>query len=520
FERFSIIQLLGRFSLAKTWLSVSMIVMIVLTTIGPIASSIVSSNGNRSSLEIVFTSPDNLISEAMALDSEDNVIVVGSKENRSLPFGKEFFIAKFSPDGETLWHKKWNKTENDLLTDCKVDSIDNIIVTGVSGIEEDEFATVYKLDSSGEIIWEVEILGLTYAWPGPTFLGIQIDKSTDKIFIVGALSGVHYRTLVMHLNSSGSILWTQEWIQKDGSVPYSFWLTSLNQILVTGVTYDYGYSEYSPSDRFVTAYNYTGFEVWNQTGWSWYYGLEINNSSFVAISDLGIGELQRYDYNLNRTWEMEVQAEGPYFETLTHLTLNGTDRIVGCGMVQHQQAAYVTKAFHPSYSPAPKPQTLVFSCTVEGELEWYDFLIQGLISEPCGCAFNSQGELVIAGHMNNGDYDNDLYVVFGFQPTPFPMDLTPTFLWVVPGLNIIAVAIFYRLQKRIGVSLQDSMKAIIVANFILLALMYIPVLNPLHAPMTEFWPPWIINVFLGLHVALGVLVLIFLILRVRSLFSS
>ncbi|MFW9869288.1 MAG: hypothetical protein ACFFEL_06650, partial [Candidatus Thorarchaeota archaeon] len=120
----------------------------------------------------------------------------------------------------------------------------------------------------------------------------------------------------------------------------------------------------------------------------------------------------------------------------------------------------------------------------------------------------------------NGDYDNDLYVVFGFQPTPFPMDLTPTFLWVVPGLNIIAVAIFYRLQKRIGVSLQDSMKAIIVANFILLALMYIPVLNPIGAPMTEFWPPWIINVFMGLHVALGVLVLIFLILRVRSLFSS
>ncbi|MFW9871192.1 MAG: hypothetical protein ACFFEL_16315, partial [Candidatus Thorarchaeota archaeon] len=358
----------------KSWLSVSIVVMIVMTTIGPRASVIVSSNGDRSSREIVFASPDNLISEAMALDSEDNVIIVGSEENSTVGNDNEFFIAKFSPDGETLWYKHWNKTGFDLLTDCKVDSLDNIIVTGISGLEEDKLATVYKLDPSGEIMWDIEISGLSYGWPRSTFLGVQIDKSTDEILIVGALSGLHYSTLVMQLNSSGSILWTQEWKQKDGSIPYSFWLSSQDQIMVTGVTYDHEYSEYSPSDTYVTAFNYTGSEIWNRTGGIWYYGLEVDNSSFVTISDLGIGVLQRYDYNLNRTWEMEVQAEGPYFETLTHLTLNGTDRIVGCGMVQHQQAAYVTKAFHPSYSPAPKPQTLVFSCTVEGELEWYDFL--------------------------------------------------------------------------------------------------------------------------------------------------
>lgn len=503
--------------MSQTWLSISIVVILAIGIIGPVATVIVVSDGGRSSNEITFATSDDLDSKAMVLDSEDNVIIVGGKSSSNLDYSNEFFIVKFSPNGETLWYKHWNKTGNDFLTDCKVDSVDNIIVSGVSNaFEENTSATVYKLDPSGEIIWDVEILGFDYGYFGSTFLGVQIDRSIDKIFVVGALLGQHYRTLVMQLNSLGSVLWSKEWKQIDGSIPYSFWLSSQKSVMVTGGTYDYGLSEYNPSGAFVTAFDFNGSELWNRTGVNWFYELEVDNSSFVTVSDLGIGRLKKYDYSLNELWDLEFNAEGPYFEYITHLTLNGTDRIVGCGTVQHQQAAYVTKAFHPSFSPAPRPQTLVFSCTTEGEIEWYDFLIQGLISEPCGCALNSQGELVIAGHMNDGDYVNDLYVVFGFRYTPFPVDMTPTIILVVPGINIIAVAIFQRLQKRIGVSLQDSLKAIIVVESILLALMYIPVLNPLHAPMTIFWAPWIINVFWGLHYALGVLVLIFLILKFKS----
>jgi len=503
--------------LSRTWLSISIVVILVIAIIGLVAPVIIASDGGRSSNEIIFATSDNLISKAMILDSEDNVIVVGGRANSNSDDSNEFFIVKFSPNGETLWYKNWNKTGNDFLTDCKVDSLDNIIVTGVSNtFEENTSATIYKLDSSGEIIWDVEILGLNYGYFGSTFLGVQIDKSIDNIFIVGALSGLHYRTLVMQLNSSGSVLWSQEWKQIDGSIPYSFWISSQKYVMITGGTYDYGLSEYDPRAAYVAAFNFNGTELWNQTDFNWFYGLEVDNSSFVAVSDLGIGRLEKYDYSLNELWDLEFNAEGPYFETITHLTLNGTDGIVGCGTVQHQQAAYVTKAFHPSFSPAPRPQTLVFSCTTEGEIEWYDFLIQGLISEPCGCAINSQGELVIAGHMNDGDYMNDLYVVFGFRYTPFSADMTPAIILLVPGFTIMAVAIFHKLGKRIGVSLRDSVKSMILIELILLALMYLQVLNPIGAPITVFWAPWVIAVFGGLHFAIGVLILIFLVLKLKS----
>ena len=90
--------------------------MIVITIIGPVASVIIANDGDRSSKEIIFTTSDNLISKAMILDSEDNVIVVGGSSNLHLDSSNEFFIAKFSPDGEILWYKHWNKTGNDFLT--------------------------------------------------------------------------------------------------------------------------------------------------------------------------------------------------------------------------------------------------------------------------------------------------------------------------------------------------------------------------------------------------------------------
>ncbi|MFX0046244.1 MAG: hypothetical protein ACFE8Z_10385, partial [Candidatus Hermodarchaeota archaeon] len=200
----------------------------------------------RSESEVIFGTSDNDVSEDMAIDSEGNVIVVGRSET-DYAAGR-FFMAKVSSGGQELWRKIWNESTNDVLLSVVVDSMDNIIVAGAvrSSDLEEQRGIVIKMSPDGNQLWSFDIPTLRYDGipvfysQAPDFFGLEMAPHSDDVFVIGNIDDSSHKTLVMRLNSSGSVIWQNEWFgppHQNGTRATDSWLTSQNTIMVTGLTY-------------------------------------------------------------------------------------------------------------------------------------------------------------------------------------------------------------------------------------------------------------------------------------------
>jgi len=96
---------------------------------------------------------------AVAVDSESNIIVVGNTEadDQGVPESNQIFVAKYSPKGNLLWQRSLGDTpgsERGYAVD--VSSSNNIIVGGSTlpdGLTTVQMYAV-SLDSDGELIWQ------------------------------------------------------------------------------------------------------------------------------------------------------------------------------------------------------------------------------------------------------------------------------------------------------------------------------------------------------------------------------
>jgi len=111
------------------------------------------------------------IAEGVAVDSQDNIIVVGRANN-------DWNVTKLDSDGNQLWSYLADSGGLDIAEGVAVDSQDNIIVVGRAN---DDW-NVTKLDSDGNQLW-------SYRYPlagnlGDTANGVAIDLQ-DNIMVVG-----------------------------------------------------------------------------------------------------------------------------------------------------------------------------------------------------------------------------------------------------------------------------------------------------------------------------------------------
>jgi hypothetical protein len=92
----------------------------------------------------------------MVVDHKKNVIIAGQFSVLSGPSYSEALLIKYSPDGDTLWTKKFKDGLNRTNTfkDLIIDSLNNIYVTGRSDISTADYECVtIKFDEDGNQLW-------------------------------------------------------------------------------------------------------------------------------------------------------------------------------------------------------------------------------------------------------------------------------------------------------------------------------------------------------------------------------
>lgn len=484
----------------------------------------------RSEKELILGTPDNDVSEDMTIDSEGNVIVVGRSETDF--YNGRFFMVKVSSEGQELWRKTWNESTNDVLLSVVVDSLDNVIVAGAvrnSDLDE-QMGIVIKMSPDGDEMWSLEIPNLRYdGWPitytqAADFLGLEKAPHSDDIFVIGNINDNGHKTLLMCLNSSGAVNWQNEWSGPpllNGTKATDSWLTSQDKIVVTGLIYGTEDPYWPYVGSFLAEFDLNGTEIWNSTSGEYWGSYEIAEDRFVtATYGMSIDRVACYTYDLNKTWEFEIDP-GEYYSVIVRgFSLNGTSNLIGWGRVTSLIAGSpVTRSFSPKFSGPQPPQVLIFSFSLDGVLDWTDFLVEGRMTEPCGCLFDKDGGLVIAGHTSPWSWEeNDFIIVFGFRLTPVPPNYDIVFLGLFPILNLLVVGIAREISiqsairigtvdsKRVLIDTKRFAKTILVVEMVVLVVLW-TILFGFYGPggpppLIVYLPEWVGWLFWSLPVGL------------------
>ena len=121
---------------------------------------------------------------SVAVDSSGN-IVIGGYTNSDGAGLYDFLLAKYNSSGTLLWDKTLGGSDNEFSYGVAIDSLDNIVVVGYT--ESDGAGNpdclVAKYDSSGTLLWDKTLGGSG----GDFGAGVAIDSS-DNIIVVGTTS--------------------------------------------------------------------------------------------------------------------------------------------------------------------------------------------------------------------------------------------------------------------------------------------------------------------------------------------
>jgi uncharacterized delta-60 repeat protein len=145
---------------------------------------------------------------AIALDSDGNICVTGGSAN--IGSGADFTTIKYSPDGESLWVRRYNGTANgaDWANAIAVDSDNNVYVTGYSQdpTNDYDFVTV-KYDADGNQQWVVRYDGPVHSYDEGK--AITVDYA-GNVYVTGFSTGSGTRSdyTTIKYDASGN----EEWV--------------------------------------------------------------------------------------------------------------------------------------------------------------------------------------------------------------------------------------------------------------------------------------------------------------------
>jgi len=153
---------------------------------------------------------DNALS--IAIDNSNNVLITGYYGKTGIDFGGEFlqsagedgcrygscvamFIAKFDTDGNHIWSKRWGELGDTIPTSIKIDSIDNLIVTGYFSDNKIDFGAGSLRNPGKDSIFVAKYDGDGYHKWSRILGGIENDYSyavaldnLDNIYVTGSFS--------------------------------------------------------------------------------------------------------------------------------------------------------------------------------------------------------------------------------------------------------------------------------------------------------------------------------------------
>lgn len=227
----------------------------------------------------------------VAIDSDNNVIVVGSKSGNWTGYSlgsyhTAFWVQKYTPDGETLlWEKLWQDTGNSAwqgaLGVC-IDASDNVYVTGSSfgswGSGPQHQWITFKYDKNGNVLLgPIRVNFVNYIYLPDYAYDIAVDAAGDMYVAgtrgVSGTDGGIYNNLDWHVRkfngSTGATLWEDTYSGAAGRLDYAIGVVLDSQGNLLAVGYTNKGTDNSTNinyDWLMIKYNgATGARLWTQT---------------------------------------------------------------------------------------------------------------------------------------------------------------------------------------------------------------------------------------------------------------
>ncbi len=280
------------------------------------------------------------IPQAVAIDRENNVIVVGAE---ALPGSDyQWRIMKFDSDGNSLWNNTVNPSDGfDSASGVAIDSSNNIIVGGHDEIPGDKQFRIMKFDSDGNSLWNYTL--------NTTNLGNEVWKltvdSNDNIITVGwdqlvPFPAFDYQWSILKLDSDGNQLWdyTNDF-SGNYDVAYQIAVDRNDNFIAVGVDRIPGNMQWRIM-KFDTNKNL----LWNKFYDFWVgdhdraYEVDVDSNDNIIVSgyDTGPGDEQfrimKFDSNGNSLWNYTVNPNTTgLWEWIDGMAVDSNDNIVVLG---------------------------------------------------------------------------------------------------------------------------------------------------------------------------------------------
>jgi hypothetical protein len=414
------------------WSSIA--VVLILLVISPDAATTQDSSQSRTQ-EFILDSSPNSMAYAMALDTDDNALLVGERLSPSSndPFALEGMLLKVTPLGEVSDVLVYDDYELNALTDLALDSSGNVVLAGKYGERGGtQYGFVQKVSEGGMPIWKQEFENISFY----DSVCIETDPTTDDVYFMGSSQDESGGIFLARISSTGSVQWEQTclweisgWLDMNLTAHSLLWSTQ--GLLVTGDMWDSSWRSISPpASTGIFASNGTEIKRFSADPWLL---LELDTGEFLGRFS---GGAVLCNSDLSQIWSTEIELHCDYDALIWGYCQNRSGNYIAYGSVLGVGKSPVKSKFSTAYEPAIIPQTLIVNLNETGGLEWYDFYILGDSSMPCGALFDSQGRLVIAGYSDRG-----IWILWDFHPTPFPSliicDMSPIYF----GLALVPVAV-------------------------------------------------------------------------------
>jgi len=218
--------------------------------------------------------------KGLTVDSSDNIYVTGQTDGgldgNTNSGRQDIFLVKYNLSGVKQWTQQLGTSSDEICLGVKVDSSDNIYVTGYTGGGLDGNTSsgsddlfLVKYNSSGVKQWTQQ-LG-TSSWDSGR--GLTVDSS-NNIYVTGSTYGGldgntnsgSYDIILVKYNSSGTKQWTQQLGTSSSEYGLGVTMDSSNNLYVTGQTNGGldGNTNSGNSDIFLVKYNSSGVKQWTK----------------------------------------------------------------------------------------------------------------------------------------------------------------------------------------------------------------------------------------------------------------
>ena len=284
----------------------------------------------------------------MAVDNIGNVYVTGYSPE--LPFGVDYFTAKYDASGNPIWSVRYDYNGDDFANAIAVDGSGNIYVTGSSynldlDIKDDwDYATV-KYNSEGQEQWVARYDGPENSYDKAT--AIAVDGS-GNVYVTGYSKGsdTYYDYATVKYNSEGQEQWVARYNGPGNGNDYAnaIAVDGSGNIYVTGSSYNLDLDIKDDWDYATVKYNSEGQEQWvarydgPENSYDKATAIAVDGSGNVYVTGYSKGSDTYYDYATvkynssgEEQWVARYNGPGNYYDYAHAIAIDGSGNVYVTG---------------------------------------------------------------------------------------------------------------------------------------------------------------------------------------------